>query len=507
MNFNLLNFLRTQINQSVVLASALISIMILGFGGSMFFITYDSIKDLLSTFNGFSKDLNQQNALVRSMALVHSNLIWVGSETDASRRIIRTEVVDEFAQDLNRKLEVCGARCIDLRKEFAIYFQKWNEIKPLAQRNITLSAFRENVESQMNPLAERLFDNLDKESGVVVKDGQKNFESSVERKYKMLVGAVFLLLLIVFTTITFFRYIRISLLDPLQYLRSAMGKVSLDLNTRVELHETQVLELAEIAKAFNEMVGNLQASELKIVQQNEIMIQTAKMASLGQMSAGVAHEINNPLAIISGTAQQLESKLKANPELNLQVSKLMERIHRSVHRISKIVSGLKTFARDSSGDPKTPESVRKLIEDTFELVGERFRKANIKLEIGSVPEISIDCRASEMEQVFVNLLGNSMDALLELPEQDHWVKIETELAGPMVRIRVTDGGHGIPEDVAAKIMDPFFTTKEVGKGTGLGLSISIGIVKEHGGNLILERGYPNTSFVIELPVYSQAKAA
>ena len=87
------------------------------------------------------------------------------------------------------------------------------------------------------------------------------------------------------------------------------------------------------------------------------------------------------------------------------------------------------------------------------------------------------------------------------------MKIETELAGPMVRIRVTDGGHGIPEDVAAKIMDPFFTTKEVGKGTGLGLSISIGIVKEHGGNLILERGYPNTSFVIELPVYSQAKAA
>jgi C4-dicarboxylate-specific signal transduction histidine kinase len=479
----------------------------LGFGGSMFFITYDSIRDLIGTFNNFSNDLVQQTALVRSLALVHSNLTWVGSESDLARRQIRVEVVEEFANDFQKKLVACGDRCVELRADYAKYEKIWAEVKNLANSNATMPSFREQIESRMNPLAENLFDKLDKVSGFVVVDAKHKFQESVSSKYLLLGLSVFGLVLVILTTVAFFQYIRQSILDPLQYLRQAMGRVSKDLSTRVEVKKSQVQELGEIASAFNDMVGALQSSEKTIAQQNEMMVQTAKMASLGQMSAGVAHEINNPLAIISGTSQQLTMRLKKYPEIDQETEKFIERINRSVLRISKIVSGLKTFARDSSLDPKTPESLRKILEESMELSIERFRKFECSLEAASIPDVKIACRPTEIEQVLINLLGNALDAILDLPKEQHWVRIETQFNNQKMQIRVIDGGHGIPEEIARKIMDPFFTTKEIGKGTGLGLSISIGILRDHGGDLFLDRSHPNTCFVLELPYLEVALAA
>ena len=473
----------------------------------MAYTTYDAIHDLLATFNNFSRNLTQQTELVRSLSLVHSNLIWIASETDADRRKIRTEVFEEFCSDFQKKLNECGTRCSRLQTDFKQYREHWEEIREFSLKAETLPLLRNGMETKMNPIAEELFDNLDRIAGNVVNHEKQMFTQSVSGKYLLLALSLFGLGLVILTTAMFFRYIRQSLLDPLEYLVDAMGRVSQDLSTRVEVKKSQVLELGNIAEAFNKMVGALQTSEAKIAQQNEIMLQSAKMASLGQMSAGVAHEINNPLAIISGSSQQLTLRLKKEPELFAETEKLVDRITRSVQRISKIVSGLKSFARDSSLDPKSPESIRKIVEESAELSGDRYRKSNVNLQVESIHDVQVNCRSTEIEQVLINLLGNALDAVLEYPPEQRWVKVDSVFVANAVQIRVIDGGHGIPEEVAKKMMDPFFTTKEVGKGTGLGLSISIGILKDHGGNLYLDRNNPNTCFVIEMPIFEAAVAA
>jgi len=266
---------------------------------------------------------------------------------------------------------------------------------------------------------------------------------------------------------------------------------------QVSLLEKGSDEVALLAKAFNQMTLSLSETRERLRMQQEVVTHSSKMSALGEMAGGVAHEINTPLAVIQMRADQL---LEAIEEKNLDPELLhnsLKAIDQTVRRISKIINGLRAFARDGRKDPLAPHSAVRLVEDTFSLCRERFKNHGVSLEFSHSGDVEILCRPSEIGQVLLNLLNNSFDAIQDL--QSKWVKVELQDREQEIAILIIDSGPGIPDEIQKKMMQPFFTTKEIGKGTGLGLSISKGIVESHHGLLQIDNSRSNTTFIIRFP--------
>lgn len=237
----------------------------------------------------------------------------------------------------------------------------------------------------------------------------------------------------------------------------------------------------------------------KLDQERAKAIANSKMASLGEMASGVAHEINNPLTIILNRANQLKSRLQNNQFEKEWALQEISKIENTVERIARIIRGLRAFSRNSDNDPMITCDFNSILEETLELCREKFKRFGITFSIrGFQNALYLRCRPSQISQVLLNLFNNSFDAIVNT--QKPWVELSLSLEKNNVLIRVTDSGHGIPKNIADRMMDPFFSTKEVGRGTGLGLSISKGIIEDHGGRFYFDKDYANTSFVIELPI-------
>jgi PAS domain S-box-containing protein len=247
-------------------------------------------------------------------------------------------------------------------------------------------------------------------------------------------------------------------------------------------------------------ITDKRAARETIARHEKSMLYASKMAALGEMAGGIAHEINNPLAIISGQAQlslELMDAGEATPE---QLRKSLQKIRQWVGRTAQIIQGLRQFSRDGTHDPFHVSRVNEIIEKTFELCRETFNRHGVKLEIAAPSrDLQIECRPVQISQILLNLLQNAMHAA-EL-RADRWVRVTVESNRNEVIFRVIDSGPGVPVEIRDKIMQPFFTTKETGKGTGLGLSISKGLVDGHRGQIYLDPGTEHTCFVVKLPIY------
>jgi PAS domain S-box-containing protein len=226
-------------------------------------------------------------------------------------------------------------------------------------------------------------------------------------------------------------------------------------------------------------------------------MQNAKMASLGEMAGGVAHEINNPLAVITGYASQIRRLLLSPPFDTEVLVQKTDFILKTTDRIARIVKGLRSFSRSAEKDPMAFTSIDQIIQDALALCAERFKHHGIEIRLKSEAGIQIPCRPTQIAQVLVNLMSNAFDAVENAPEK--WIAIGAEERGNSAEIFVEDSGPGVPAELASRIMEPFFTTKDVGKGTGLGLSISKGIVEEHSGSLAYTRNEGRTRFIVTLP--------
>lgn len=240
----------------------------------------------------------------------------------------------------------------------------------------------------------------------------------------------------------------------------------------------------------------------------------ARLSVLGEMASGVAHEINNPLAVVFGKAALLRTFLEKGQEIDREkLLESLQKIETTAERISKIVKGLGAMARDGEKDPFKKASAKILIADAVEICHAKMYSHEIKLDVAEAnPRIFVECRSTQVVQILVNLLSNALDAVDDC--QTKWVRIEFTSSEQWAEFAVIDSGRGVPKALRKKIMQAFFTTKGAGKGTGLGLSISKRIAQSHNGEFFLDENSQNTRFVLRLPLRqtetkseSHAKAA
>jgi signal transduction histidine kinase len=215
----------------------------------------------------------------------------------------------------------------------------------------------------------------------------------------------------------------------------------------------------------------------KIEQQARLLVQTEKLSSLGQLAAGIAHEINNPLTNASLGIQTLKTRLKGTGEQPDAVEKL-DAVERNIDRASAIAQELLQFSRQRAAE-FAPLDINSIISGSITLLGYKLKEIDLQQDLAHVPEVMGD--RGKLEQVFINILSNSLEAM---PDGGR-ISISSSQKNGLIEVRVTDTGTGIPGENLSRVFDPFFTTKEIGSGTGLGLSICYGIIKQHHGQIEL----------------------
>lgn len=270
---------------------------------------------------------------------------------------------------------------------------------------------------------------------------------------------------------------------------------------RDELSNLQQVLLEHISKLAdlhqrNKKLILSQGEELD--RQRQMAIESAKLVAVGEMASGIAHEINNPLSIVSLSVKGAELALvKKEPVEKIQF--FLTRIDRTTQRISKIVNSMKLSVRDASIDPLAPVLCQTLIEECLILFESRLQNSGIELRtnIKDIAELKVECREGQVVQILVNLLNNAFDAVYQ--QKKPWIEVYISAASDgMVEISIIDSGKGLSPELASKIFNPFFTTKEVGKGTGLGLSIARKNAHSNGGDLFLDSQSSNTKFTLRL---------
>jgi PAS domain S-box-containing protein len=269
----------------------------------------------------------------------------------------------------------------------------------------------------------------------------------------------------------------------------------------VAKHQSMELAYQELEKVY---------AELKNTQ--EKMAQASKLVALGELAAGMSHELNQPLTGIRGFAQELRDILKSvKKPRRKQLVELSQHVIDNADKMASLLSHLRDFARkeknhfESAKTKIEPVALKKAVEDVLKLLQKQLESKNIEVQVKIEPEdLLVWAQIHPIEQVLINLLTNSRDAILERmethPKLRGRIRLSAEVDRDQVIVRVEDNGGGVPHNIRPRIFDPFFSTKEQGRGLGLGLSISYGIIHNFGGELTLEETYSEGScFKIKLP--------
>ena len=257
-------------------------------------------------------------------------------------------------------------------------------------------------------------------------------------------------------------------------------------------------ELAHIA-ITNDITEKVYSEKI-ILEQKQALENSSRLATLGQFVSGIAHEINNPLFIITAQANLILSKSRKDSLSKEDLEVRINKIDETVSNITKIIKGLRKFSRDSDGESKENINLKNIVNETMELCEGHFNAKGIDIRTSIDSGLIIFADPIQISQVLMNVLNNSYDAVLNGDEK--WIDISAEETPSQIIIKVTDSGEKISKDVVNNIFNPFFTTKEIGKGTGLGLSISLGIMQSHNGNMIYNEKAKNTQFILTFPKVS-----
>lgn len=265
---------------------------------------------------------------------------------------------------------------------------------------------------------------------------------------------------------------------------------------------TDILILKDVLKNHQQTIRNLEVKryQAELEEQARIAQHQSKLASIGELTAGIAHEINNPLSVSMGLNDLIKKQLQKEDFSLAKVIEHLEKQKTAHNRIRNIVQGLRTYARIDSMEEEI-FSLPGVIDQTLSLTEELFKKDHIEIEYNhQQPEYHIKGVPGELQQVLVNLLSNSKHALDGQEHKKVSILLEP-LPNELIQLKVTDNGTGIPPEIVQKIFEPFFTTKSAGTGTGLGLAITQKIIKKIGGNIQVESKMGvGTSFIITFPL-------
>lgn len=264
---------------------------------------------------------------------------------------------------------------------------------------------------------------------------------------------------------------------------------------RGELKALQDIEIP--SDDLGVLIGNLKKMGRQIQLLMTQRAQQARMSVLGEIAGNIAHEINNPLQVISIRLELLQKELAQG----IDPAKALTHIDiasQTVFRISKIVKGLKALSREGDADPFVAVALQELIDSVLVLCQGTLRNKQVEMrQECAQPLFNVECRAVQITQVLLNLINNANDAVKDLKEEK-WIELKVIIIGEAVEFRVRNGGPKISNELIQKIFDPFYTTKPAGEGTGLGLSISLKIAQEHSGALYVDTTDTKTCFVLKI---------
>jgi len=246
-------------------------------------------------------------------------------------------------------------------------------------------------------------------------------------------------------------------------------------------------------------ITDLKEAEQTIRDQQTKMVAASKLSALGELSAVLTHEINNPLGVILGRTEMVLSALNSpNPNL-ATIKSMVESIETTGRRIEKIMKTVRALSHGGETEALQKVSLKTLIESALDILSNRIRNQGIRLDLElDQPDKILTCRPTELFQIMVNLLSNAHDAVQSL--DDRWIKIRSFSQENSIQLQILDSGSGVSPEIAQKLFTPFFTTKQVGVGTGLGLTISHSLALRNGAKLSYEAENKNTCFVLNLPI-------
>jgi signal transduction histidine kinase len=251
---------------------------------------------------------------------------------------------------------------------------------------------------------------------------------------------------------------------------------------------------------LSEEIKQREMAELKLIENQQALIQTSKLAALGEMSSGIAHEINNPLSVIGLNIHYLQKKLNQTSHLDTNSAEKFESIEKNLKRIEKIIKSMKRITYANRPEEISKHSLDEIINDTLILTEQKFKNKMIDYQYPDLLELKkyfVEINLSEMQQVYINLINNAEDAVSELHEK--WIHVKFTLEDKFYVLSVCDSGKIQSLEIINKMFEPFFTSKEVGKGTGMGLSLSKKIMQSHKGDLIYRHNAKTTQFDILIP--------
>jgi PAS domain S-box-containing protein len=283
---------------------------------------------------------------------------------------------------------------------------------------------------------------------------------------------------------------------PLKYNLESIAMIGLA-NRKGGYSESDTTELNPFFEAIGEMIHTLQLNE-NLESQKLISAHQSKLASVGQLAAGVGHEINNPLAIIQGQLEMMRRHFEKNDLLDNTIEERLIKSHRNIDRISQIVKGLRAFTHF---DNLVQESfnLSQQVNETVNMLRELYHPDHIEIRATIEEEVWLFGNPGRFQQVLINILNNARDAIKTMKQPQ--IQVELQKRNQHIEIIIQDNGPGIAPDIRQKIFDPFFTTKEVNEGTGIGLSIVHSILEEHKGKIQLDDQVKiGCRFIIELPI-------